>query len=248
VDDELRTGVPTTTRRRALALGLGSLPLAMAGLTSSGCAALAAPAAPVPAPPDVPLRLHTRWTGRPDGPLPARGDEGVPITLTGPDVVPGPTVSGGALVGHLPDRHAANYVLQSPGGAPLRRIGATFGLGPGTTAGALALVVFSATPAFTGPIHLAVSAQEWVAATLVQTALTEIGSGTLATPIPLDGRPARVDAVIVGDALVIDLPDGTRVGPRGADVLGLPGATACWEFFRDDAGGSDVRLYETWAG
>jgi hypothetical protein len=230
---------PTMTRRRALGLGVSALPAA----ALAGCAA----AAPVPAPPDVPLQVRTRWSARPDGPLPARGDEGVPFALTGPDVVPPPAVVGGALVGYLPDRHAAAYVLQTPGGA-LRRIGATFGFGPGTTAGALALVLWSAERPFTGPCHLALAPDRWIASTVVDTALTEIGSGTLATPIPQDGRPARVDAVLVGDTLVITLPDGSVVGPRGRDVAGLPATTACWEFFRDDAGGADVRLYDTWAG
>jgi hypothetical protein len=228
-------------RRGALALGV----TALAAVPLSACSAWAA--TPVAPPPDVPLRVRTRWSAHPDGPLPPRGDEGVPFALTGPDVSPPPSVTGGALVGHLPDRHAAAYVLQTPGGA-VRRIGATFGFGPGTTTGALALVLFSADRPFTGPCHLAISPDRWVASTLVDSGLTEIGSGRLRTPIPQDGRPARVDAVVVGDALVITLPDGRRVGPRGDDVAGLDAATACWEFFRDDAGGADVRLYDTWAG
>jgi hypothetical protein len=225
-----------------LGLGLGALSAA-ALVATAGC-----DTTPVAPPPDVPLRLHTRWAGRPDGPLPQRGDEGVPIVLTGPDVVPGPTIAGGALVGNLPDRSAANYVLQTPGGAPIRRIGATFGFGPGTTAGALALVVFSPSPPFTGPIHLAISAQEWIASTVVAAKLTEIGSGVLENGIPPDGTPARVDVVVDGHELAIALPDGTVVRPQGDDVARLPGTTACWEFFRQSPGGADVRIYETWAG
>ncbi|NMO90384.1 hypothetical protein [Actinomycetospora sp. TBRC 11914] len=231
------------SRRRALAVGGAA---AVTGLAAA-CSAHAATGSPVPPPPDVPLRVRTRWTARPDGPLPARGDEGVPFTLTGPDIEPPPSVAGGALVGHLPDRHGAAYVLQTPGGG-LRRIGATFGFGPGTTDGSLALVLFSPGRPFSGPCHLAIAPDRWVAGTLVDAAVTEIGSGTFATPIPQDGRPVRVDAVVVGDALVVRLPDGSLVGPRGPDVAALPAATACWEFFRDAAGGADVHLYDTWAG
>jgi hypothetical protein len=228
---------PHLSRRHVLALGLACLPV-------GACAAQMPPPAP---PPEVPIRLHTSWNSRPDGPLPDRGDEGVPITLAQIATAGVPTVTSGALVGNLSDQHAAAYVMQQPPGA-LRRIGAVFGVDPGSTAGSLGVIFWTSTERFSGPLHLAIGSERWIASTAENESLTEIGSGALSTPLPLDGRPSRVEVVLDGDTMAITLPDGSVVRPHGTDVARLPAAVACWEFYRDAPGGSAVRLYETWAG
>ncbi|MET0188121.1 MAG: hypothetical protein ABW212_03925 [Pseudonocardia sediminis] len=221
--------------------------LALAGLAVGGVTGCAEQPATVAAP-DVPVRLRTRWQGRPDGPLPPRGDEGVPFTLALSESSASPTVTGGALVGNLPDRHAAAYVMQQLD-AKVRRIGATFGVGPGTDAGSLALVAWVPGRAtLETHCHVVVTPTRWIVATAENNALDELASGTLSRPLPQDGTPQRVEVVFDGATAFLTLPDGSSHQITGEAIGRIPGAIAGWEFYRDHAGGADVRLYETWAG
>jgi hypothetical protein len=234
------------TRRHVLAaLGLGA-----AGLAVAGCGHRATASAAT-AFPDIPTRAATRWSAHPAGALPTSGDEGVPLrTVQQPLGSPPPSVTGGALVGHLPDAASASYVFQDLTGVVGRvdRLGAVFGFGPGTGYGALALLALDGRPEGSGHIHLAVTPQRWTVGVLVAGTLQDVASDPFREALPQDGRPLRVDVAYRGDTAVLALPDGSlrsvsdpRFAAAGASVAG-------WEFFRLAPGGADVRFFETWAG
>lgn len=227
------------SRRRVLSMAaLVALP-ALAGCGSSATVPTIVPLA-------VPLRLYTQWTGRPDGPLPRTGDEGVALTLVLSGSTVHPAVRGGALVGNLPDAHGAAYLLQSMPSKVLR-IGATFGFGPGEWSGSIALVAF-VPGQFSGHCHVVVAPDRWIASVLDGGGLVEIGRGPLTAPLPQDGTPQRVEVEFVGPSAILSLPDSTRTRVDDPRIERLTGTVACWEFYRNAAGGADVRMYETWAG
>lgn len=207
----------------------------------------ASPAVDRAPPPAVPIRVHTRWSAHPDGPMPKRGDEGVPFRVIANHGAQ-PSVHQGALVGNLPDRGAATYVLQSLT-ERVRRIGAVFGLDPGTEDGSLTLVAWNPRARLTTHCHIAFAPDRWLAATVTEGEVAEYAREDYAIPLVTDGRPYRVEVVVDGDAMHVELPDGTTVRVDDEAVGRLVGSSMpCWEFYRQEAGGAGVRLYETWAG
>jgi hypothetical protein len=237
----------TTLRRRtALALGAGAVLAGGPAGCSAGLPGLGSSGVPAPAPPVVTPRLHSRWTGRPDGPLPATGDEGVPLTAIPTDTTARPTLSGGVLVGNLPATHSACYLTQ-PLGAPVRRIGARVGFGPGDTSGSVALVAWTGTSPLSGHCHVVLTPDRWIAGVLDGGAVSEIARGPHAG-MPQDGTPGTVDVTFVGDTAVITLPDGTRTSVVDPRFGAATGRVAVWEFYRHTGSSAPVAFSETWAG
>jgi hypothetical protein len=233
-------------RRTVLALGAGAVLAGLAGCASAtGSPPPAVPA--VPDVPDVPMRLHTRWAGRPDGPLPARGDEGVPLTAIPTGTAALPTLRGGALVGNLPAAHSACYLTQ-PLGAPVRRLGARVGFGPGETSGSVALVAWTGTAPLSGHCHVVFTPDRWIAGVLTDGTVNEVASGSYATAMPQDGTLRAVDVTFVGDTAVLTLPDGTRTAARDPRFAAATGRVAVWEFYRHTGESAEVAFAETWAG
>ncbi|MEJ2862501.1 hypothetical protein [Actinomycetospora flava] len=205
-------------------------------------------------PPPAP-RVRTVWRDHPDGPIPARGDEGVPFVLRASGPVAGPVVRGGALDAGLGDERAASYVNQDLGTA-VHRVGARFGFvpGPGTSDdGSLCLAAWRGAlpPSDPGvieaPVHLVATPQRWILSLAVGSQLAEIASGRFDRPLPTDGTPLVMDVTLTGDRAEIALPDGTTTSARDARIPSLPAPVACWESYRHAPGGAAVRLYETWA-
>lgn len=193
----------------------------------------------------VPTDLHTQWSGRRDQPLPARGDEGLPLRVVAVGHPP-PAIAGGGLVGNLPERTAATYVEQDLT-TKIARIGAEFGFGPGSEGGALGLIAWVSGQWLTGHGHIAITPEGWIAATVRGGELTEYASGSFRTPLATDGRPYRAEVRFAGATTALTLPDGTIARGTHPDVARLDGTTACWEFYREAPDGAPVVLYRTWA-
>ena len=237
-----------TTRlsRRALLGGTAALLLAAAcGCSTDG----GTPVVP-PAP-----RVRTVWRDHADGPIPARGDEGVPFVLRASGPVGGPVVRAGALDGELGDSRSAVYVNQDLG-SPVTRLGARFGFvpGPGTSDdGSLCLAAWrGALPpdgpgTIEAPVHLVATPRRWILGVAQASQLHEIATGSFDPPLPTDGTPLVLDVTLAGDRAEIALPDGAPATVRDARIPALPAPVACWEFYRHAPGGAAVRLYETWA-
>jgi hypothetical protein len=228
--------VSAVTRRAAL----GALSvLALAACSDAG-------AAPAPTPVAARPRLHTRWTGRPDGPLPAAGDEGVPLRAVSVDGAAAPAaIRGGGLVGNLPDAPGAVYVLQQLP-TRLRTIGARFGFGPGSSAGSLCLAAWTAEPATDTNCHMVLTPDRWIYSIARDHALIHLGDGPL--DLPQDGTPLTVQVDLDGGpTALLSLPDGHTQTVVDPGIATIPGVVANWEFYKDAAGATDVRLYETWA-
>ncbi len=224
--------------RRAVVVGLGAAALAAACSTPLS-SAQAAPA------------LHTDWTTKPDGPLPAVGDEGRPfvVTLSGPNH--GPRVSGHALVADLPQANAATYLNQELG-APVRRLGAEFAFGPGTANGSLCLAAWSGslpppTSSLAAPCHFVVTPDHWIYGVVVRGQLVMLANRAYARPLPQDGSPLRAELTISGRTATCHLPDGSTRRVTDPRIASIPGTTPCWEFYRDAPGDAEMRLRRTWA-
>jgi hypothetical protein len=208
-------------------------------------AALVVGPPPRPARAAVPTDVHTRWSGRPDQPLPSHGDEGLPLRVVAVGHPP-PVIAGGGLAGNLPESASATYVEQDLP-AKIVRIGAEFGFGPGSARGALGLIAWVPGQPLTGHGHIAITPEGWVAATVRDGALTEYASGEFRVPLVTDGRPYRAEVRFDGATAALTLPDGTSARGDHPDVARLDGTVACWEFYREDADGAPVVLYRTWA-
>ena len=200
--------------------------------------------------PDVPIRLSTRWSGKPDGPLPRTGDEGVPIELNLAKSTASPSIVDGALVSNLPDvAGSAAYLKQELDAARVNRIGARFGFGAGDSSGAIALLAIAAGPAgASGHCHMSFGPDRWIAGVLTDNAVTEISTRRYSSPVPQDGRPVTADVWFRGSTVWVEVPDGsiqTLTDPRFG---GTDGAIACWEFYKHTPASADTRFYETWAG
>jgi hypothetical protein len=228
------------SRRGALALG-GTL--ALAACTKGGVDVTSAPR-----PAETPIRLSTRWDAHPDGPIPAAGDDGVPITpiLAGSTV--NPAIVDRALVGNLPaDRAAAAYVTQRLG-QRVERIGARFGYDPGATSGAIALLGWTGEAVLNGHCHMVITPTRWIAGVVTANSVVEVASEDFATPLPQDGRPLRVDVQFAGSDVTLSLPDGTMKQVSDLRFAAPGGVMAGWEFYKDTAASAPVKFYETWAG
>ena len=195
---------------------------------------------------EVPLRLHTRWAERPDGPLPPTGDEGVPLTPIPNGTTALPALRGGVLVGNLPATHSACYLTQ-PLGTPVRRIGVRFGFGPGTTSGSVALVAWTGVSPLSGHCHMVFTPKQWIASVLDEGAVEEVARGSY-SPLPQDGTPRTADVAFVGDAAILTLPDGTRTAILDPRFAHATGRVAVWEFYRHTGDSAEVSFAETWAG
>ncbi|MHC1560480.1 hypothetical protein ACR9E3_16110 [Actinomycetospora sp. C-140] len=209
-----------------------------------------APATPPPAP-----RMRTVWRDHADGPMPARGDEGVPFVLRSSGPLGGPVVRDGALDAQLGDQRAASYVNQDLGTA-VHRLGARFGFvpGPGTSDdGSLCLAAWrgglppDGPGVIEAPVHLVVTPRRWIHSIAVDGRLVELATGAFDRPLATDGTALTLDVTLAGDRAEIALPDGRHTTVRDARVPTLPASVACWESYRHAPGGAAVRLYETWA-
>lgn len=229
------------SRRAALGLGVAGGAALLAGCGSS------AQAADPAALPDVRNTVSTVWSNRPDGPMPAVGDEGTPFTVVLTGAPQRPTVAGGALVGNLPRKPGAIYVGQQLA-APVRRLGARFGFGTGDAGGALALVAFTADRPPRGNLHLSLTPDRWILGVVADGGVDEIARDFYAAPVPTDGTPVQGEVRLAGTTAFVAVPDGSvrRVDdPRFGAVAG---SIATWEFFKLNPDSADVRMYATWAG
>ncbi|WP_029430291.1 hypothetical protein [Blastococcus sp. URHD0036] len=202
---------------------------------------------PAAAPPDIPVRLTTRWDGKPDGPLPATGDEGVPIVVALAATTAEPTVQDGALVSNLPASSAGAAYVQQDLGRPVTRIGARFGFGPGSASGSLALIAFNRTDPPTAHCHMVFAPDRWIAGIVTEDGVVEVTTRPYRSAVPQDGSEVEADVRFAGTTAWVTAPDGTVTtldDPRFTPT----GAAACWEFYKNDPTAADVRLYETWAG
>ncbi|MEJ2866253.1 hypothetical protein WCD74_00660 [Actinomycetospora sp. OC33-EN08] len=231
------------SRRAALLLGGAALAGAVAGCSGGTTV-------PPPPTPDVPLLRHTRWTGRPDGPLPATGDEGVPFTTLLSNTAAQPEVRGGALVGNLPAQQSAVYLTQ-PLGTPVRRLGARVAFGPGSASGSVALVAWNGAPSadrVDGHLHMVFTPDRWIAGVLEGGAVREVARADYGLALPQDGTPRPVEVVVTGDTATLHLPDGTTTAVRDPRFAAGSGVVAVWEFYKDAADSAEVTFAETWAG
>ena len=227
------------TRRGALALG---------GLTLVAACGSGAEVVPGSRPPAATPRLATRWEGRPDGPLPATGDEGVAITPILAGTAANPSIRDGALVGNLPaDRAAAAYVTQRLG-RQVERIGARYSYEPGDRSGALALLGWTGEALLQGHCHMVITPERWIAGVVTANEVVEIAQEDFARPLPQDGSPLTVDIAFAGSAVTLALPDGAVKQVSDLRFAAPGGVMAGWEFYKDTADSCDVRLLETWAG
>lgn len=227
--------------RRAFLLGGTAV---LAGACTTRTSGVGRPAA---AAPDVPIRLTTRWEDKPDGPLPAAGDEGVPIRLSLSQTTGAPTIRDGALVGNLPARASAAYVLQDLG-ARVQRIGARFGFGPGGTSGSVALIAFSRASPPTAHCHMVFAPDRLIAGVVTEDGVEEITTRPYRSPVRQDGRAVEADVRFSGATAWVRTPDGS-VTSFEDERFGAPdGVVACWEFYKNDPASADAFLYETWAG
>ncbi|PWW21885.1 hypothetical protein JD79_01027 [Geodermatophilus normandii] len=199
-------------------------------------------------PPDVPVTLSTRWEGRPDGPLPDAGDEGVPFALSLSGTTEPPVVRGGTLVSGIPAGSAgAVYVLQDLG-RRVQRIGARMGFGPGATSGSVALVAFASATDLSAHCHMVFTPDRWIAGVVADGGVVEIDTRYHESPVPQDGRPVSVDVRFDGTTAYVQTPDGVRHTLRDARFGRTDGRVACWEFYKDTPSSAEARFHETWAG
>ncbi|MDL5159177.1 hypothetical protein [Actinomycetospora termitidis] len=232
-------GRTALSRRRVLAgLGLG-LPL-LAGLAACGSSAAAVPT--------VPVRLHTDWTVKPGGTTPVVGDDGVPFHLAQEGSAPPPAVLEGALEGQLPEALSSSSLAQEMR-AEVRRIGATFALGPGSPQGALTLAAWTGVPFVTAQCHLVLTAQQWILGVVEQGALRVVRQDGYGSPLRQDGAtPYTADVTFAGDTATLALPDGGSATVSDPAIGATLGTVPAWQFYKNGAGGADVRLLRTWAG
>ena len=197
--------------------------------------------------PDVPTRVSTLWSNRADGPMPAAGDDGTPfsVILSGP--TERPAIRGGALVGNLPAAPGATYVGQRLP-APVTRIGARFGFGPGDVGGAIALVAFTGENPPRGNLHVVFTPDRLLVGVVDAEGVQEIARKSYTDPLPQDDTLAQADVRRAGETVWVNAPDGTVHrfdDPRFASPAGV---IATWEFFKLTADSADVRMAATWAG
>jgi hypothetical protein len=189
--------------------------------------------------------------------MPATGDEGVPFVLRRSAAPGPPRVSDGALVADLPEGNSAAYVNQAVD--RVRRVGARIGFVPGldgaaTGDGSICLAAWSgALPpsdpgVISAPMHFVVTPQRWLFGVVTGSSLHLVTQERFAAPLPTDGTPLTVDAVLDGPSAVLTLPDGTTRRVDDPAIAQLTAPIACWEFYREAPGGAAVRMYETWAG
>src|ERR1700712_2940722 len=134
---------------------------------------------PAPVPPSPNPRLRTVWSGHPDGPLPATGDEGVPIRAVLNGTAARPSVRGGALVGNMGDHQGAVYVVQQLP-VRLRTIGARFGFDDGAASGSLCLAAWTGEPGTYTNCHMVVTPEHWTySVTTEDRSLISLGDGPL---------------------------------------------------------------------
>lgn len=232
--------------RRAL-LGTAVLGATVPVLAACGGADPAAPTSAAPPSAAGALR-RTVWSVRPDGPLPATGDEGAPLRAVRIDGSPAPaSVRDGALVSNLPDAPGAVYVVASLAG-PVRSLGARFAFGPGSAEGSLCLAAFDRVPPpSTTNCHLVVTPERWILSVAEDGALVDLADGRFARGLAQDGTPLALQADLDGPRAVLRLPDGQDRTVDDDRLAGAPGTVANWEFYKNAPGAAEVRLYETWA-
>jgi hypothetical protein len=111
------------------------------------------------------------------------------------------------------------------------------------------------------PLHLAVTATGWELAVFhsgnqtTDATFVSIGSGTFATPLATDWNPAvagsgtvhKVEALIDGSRVVIQLPNGSQVSVADARVASIPANVVCHEHYRAQATLGFVAFEEVWA-
>lgn len=220
--------------------------LGAAGVLALGACSARADTAVSPTP-LVPIRLSTRWSAHPDGPLPPAGDEGTPLRLALSGSTTPPAVHSGALVSNLPDKGSAAYLSQTLG-VRVTRIGATFGFRPGDVAGSVALLAWTGSAPLSGHCHMVFTSDRWIAGVLDNGAVDVIATRYYARPLIQDLRPVRAEVTFSDATVIADLPDGTRRQLTDPRFGGGQGIAACWEFYKNEAGSADSVLYETWAG
>lgn len=132
--------------------------------------------------------VHTGWWRKPDGSLPPAGDEGITIVNTRSHAAFPPSLSSGARIGNLPSQQCASYVNPELG-TKIRSIGAVFGFGPGSSAGAVCLAAWDKPPPHTSGqqseahCHFVVTPQLWVCGVVVSSQLIELDHSHFASPM-----------------------------------------------------------------
>jgi hypothetical protein len=246
---------PVLGRRAALGLGvlgLGGLGLApvLAACAGAGSVTPTAMTRPGTTPPGTTPptpRVRTVWANHADGPLPGRGDEGLPLGVVLLGATVPPAIGGRALVGNLPDAHAAAYLIQPLPGR-VRSLGARFGFTPGSDNGSLCLASWIGRPPTDTNCHMVLAPDRWIFSVARGNTLSHVDDGPFAAALPQDGSPLTVQVDLDGGpTAVLRLPDGQVRTVVDARIGSIPGSVAGWEFFRNAPGGADVLLYESWA-
>ena len=210
--------------------------------------------------------LYYSADGKPDGPCPAVGDEGIPVVQSGgvggvndrlqilDGLLQAPDLSGGS------GDKAAHWQQALPG---VKRLGCSFKLGDtsGGQFSAVTLVTWSEfigvpyiQPPDTG-CHLSVTDESWQYGVFEDGDIDYVASGWFETPLPTDWDPAvagsgtlqRFEVVLEGDTAFLWLPDGTTaivVDPR---IESIPREVAGYELFKYEEGGGDCAFETVWS-
>ena len=213
----------------------------------------------------VPLsELHTTFRGKPDGAAPAKGDDGVAVTIREvPSLIKDGLLQSPNSTGTPTTR--ASYFNQPLAG--VKRIGASFKFSAGTGVIQANLVLWSyPIPTLykvpNSPLHLSIlpSGWEltiWETGTPTKDAVThEIGRGSFVKSLATDWNPSvpgsgtlhRAEAFIEGDTVFLSLPDGSTAAVTDPRVASIPATVACWEHYRPSATSGFVAFEDIWSG
>lgn len=197
--------------------------------------------------------IFTDWRRHPDGPLPDAGDEGKPIVINPAATVADLVIqNGGVMAPGLDADPGALYLNQDIGGK-VRRLGAVFGFGPGTAGSSLAMVAFTDVEMVVvfAHIHYVVYPAGWqldIYKTVNGTPVpTNVRQGFFTTPLPTDFTELYTEVLVTGNTATILLPDGSVATGTHADIGGITGTAASWEWVCSAAGQYPLRVYQTWA-
>lgn len=193
--------------------------------------------------------LLTDWRGKANGPIPATGDEGTPITVATSAVgVPQPVVSGGGVV--FPGTGAIYLNQPLANGRKTRMIGAEWTIPTAGTVdnGAMALCAFLnvAISPQRAHIHVAIGREGW-AVQFYDGVATNLRTGSFVPPLAVGTAEHRAEVVVYGDVLRVTLPDGTYVEtPPNANVESIQGLIGSWEILQT-ADSPTFKLHQMWA-
>lgn len=230
------------------AASIGAVPtarLVSAGPGLSGGGALSADRT-VRAHPSLLPELWTDWTTKPDGAIPATGDEGLPITVAiGAVGTALPVVSGGGVL--FPGTGAIYLLQTTTNSRKIRRIGATFKL-TSASVGAETFAMCAFVNTLISPqqasLHVIVTSTSW-AIQCYDGTVVSMNVGNFATALAQEVE-YRMEIILINDTLYATFPDGTVAQGTNAKVASISGIAATWEIVQGTAANA-LKILRTWA-